>query len=44
VLDSGVVAGDHIIFVGRGVRTEVVAAASPLLYHRGGFHTLPAAP
>ena len=44
VLDSGVVAGDHIIFVGRGVRTEVVAAASPLLYHRGGFHTLPTAP
>ncbi len=44
VLDSGTIAGDHVIFVGRGVRTEVVSPASPLLYHRGGFHKLPVAP
>jgi len=42
VLDSRTVAGDHVIFVGRGVRTQTVSPASPLLYHRGGFHTLPA--
>jgi len=43
VLESRTVAGDHIIFVGRGVRTEIISPASPLLYHRGGFHTLPEA-
>ncbi len=44
VLESRTVAGDHVIFVGRGLRTEIVSPASPLLYHRGGFHKLPVAP
>ena len=30
-------AGDHYIIVGRGLRTEHVSTAAPLLYHRGGF-------
>jgi flavin reductase (DIM6/NTAB) family NADH-FMN oxidoreductase RutF len=30
-------AGDHLIAVGRGLRIEHTSAASPLLYHKGGF-------
>lgn len=30
-------AGDHNIVVGRGIRTEIVAGATPLLYHKGQF-------
>lgn len=30
-------AGDHIIAVGSGIRTEIAATAPPLLYHKGKF-------
>jgi 3-hydroxy-9,10-secoandrosta-1,3,5(10)-triene-9,17-dione monooxygenase reductase component len=33
-------AGDHLLVVGRGVRTSHGRAAAPLLYHRGGFPKL----
>jgi flavin reductase (DIM6/NTAB) family NADH-FMN oxidoreductase RutF len=36
-------AGDHLIVVGRGIRTEHRAGARPLLYHKGLFPRLPAA-
>jgi flavin reductase (DIM6/NTAB) family NADH-FMN oxidoreductase RutF len=29
--------GDHLIVVGRGVRTDHRSGAAPLLYHRGAF-------
>jgi flavin reductase (DIM6/NTAB) family NADH-FMN oxidoreductase RutF len=32
--------GDHLIFVGRGVRAQHVSGAPPLLYHRGAFPSL----
>jgi flavin reductase (DIM6/NTAB) family NADH-FMN oxidoreductase RutF len=32
--------GDHLIYVGRGVRAQHVSAAPPLLYHRGSFPNL----
>jgi 3-hydroxy-9,10-secoandrosta-1,3,5(10)-triene-9,17-dione monooxygenase reductase component len=40
VLDAMHRAGDHMIAVGRGVRIERGSAATPLLYHRGGFSKL----
>jgi flavin reductase (DIM6/NTAB) family NADH-FMN oxidoreductase RutF len=40
-VESCTVAGDHVIVVGRGVRTEVDHEPSPLLYHRGGFLRMP---
>jgi 3-hydroxy-9,10-secoandrosta-1,3,5(10)-triene-9,17-dione monooxygenase reductase component len=33
-------AGDHFVFIGRGVRTERSSAAPPLLYHKGCFPKL----
>lgn len=30
-------AGDHIIVVGRGMRTQHAAGVTPLLYHKGAF-------
>jgi flavin reductase (DIM6/NTAB) family NADH-FMN oxidoreductase RutF len=41
VVESIVQAGDHLIVVGRGVRTEHDAGAAPMLYHRGRFLKLP---
>lgn len=32
--------GDHVILVGRVVRAEVLADASPLVYWRGGYRAL----
>jgi flavin reductase (DIM6/NTAB) family NADH-FMN oxidoreductase RutF len=34
-------AGDHLVVIGRGLRTEQTCADPPLLYHRGRFHKLP---
>jgi 3-hydroxy-9,10-secoandrosta-1,3,5(10)-triene-9,17-dione monooxygenase reductase component len=39
-LHSSHVAGDHLVVVGRGLRTVHGAAAPPLLHHRGAFATL----
>jgi flavin reductase (DIM6/NTAB) family NADH-FMN oxidoreductase RutF len=44
VLESQFVAGDHVIIVGRGVRTDIVRADRPLLSHLGGFHKLDTPP
>ncbi|MBY8824205.1 flavin reductase family protein [Sphingomonas colocasiae] len=30
-------AGDHVIFIGRGVRVDFASDVPPLLYHKGGF-------
>jgi flavin reductase (DIM6/NTAB) family NADH-FMN oxidoreductase RutF len=30
-------AGDHVVVIGRGLRTEHAATATPLLYHKGRF-------
>ena len=32
-------AGDHVVVVARGLRTEHTSQAAPLLYHRGRFPT-----
>jgi flavin reductase (DIM6/NTAB) family NADH-FMN oxidoreductase RutF len=40
-VETCTVAGDHLIVVGRGIRTEVDHAPPPLLYHRGGFLRMP---
>jgi flavin reductase (DIM6/NTAB) family NADH-FMN oxidoreductase RutF len=37
-------AGDHVILVGRGLRTDHAVSVPPLLYHRGGFPDLALAP
>ncbi len=34
-------AGDHIILVARGVRTDIASNAPPLLYHRGAYSKMP---
>jgi 3-hydroxy-9,10-secoandrosta-1,3,5(10)-triene-9,17-dione monooxygenase reductase component len=34
-------AGDHFVMIGRGLRTDHVSTAAPLLYHRGRFHKFP---
>jgi flavin reductase (DIM6/NTAB) family NADH-FMN oxidoreductase RutF len=36
-LEAEYPAGDHVILVGRGLRTDHADAAPPLLYHRGAF-------
>jgi flavin reductase (DIM6/NTAB) family NADH-FMN oxidoreductase RutF len=40
-VETIVAAGDHLVVVGRGLRTEQTCATAPLLYHRGRFHRLP---
>jgi 3-hydroxy-9,10-secoandrosta-1,3,5(10)-triene-9,17-dione monooxygenase reductase component len=37
-------AGDHLVLIGRGVRTEHASSDTPLLYHRGAFPALRHAP
>lgn len=37
VVEHALVAGDHLVVVGRGVRIEHASAHPPLLYHKGGF-------
>jgi len=44
ILHSSVIAGDHLVVVGQGVRTEQISSAPPLLHHRGAFATLAEAP
>ena len=34
-------AGDHLILVGRAVRTDRVSQVPPLLYHKGAFTRMP---
>jgi len=41
VVETIITAGDHLVVVGRGLRTEQTCATSPLLYHRGRFMKLP---
>lgn len=36
-------AGDHLIIVGRGIRTDFRGGPQPLLYHKGRFPKLPVA-
>jgi flavin reductase (DIM6/NTAB) family NADH-FMN oxidoreductase RutF len=36
-IDQRIDAGDHILFICRVVRTEVVSEAAPLLFHRSGY-------
>ena len=36
-IDQRVDAGDHILFICRVLRTEVVSEAAPLLFHRSGY-------
>lgn len=36
-IDQRVDAGDHVLFICRVVRTEVVSDAAPLLFHRSGY-------
>ncbi|MFI4933730.1 MAG: flavin reductase family protein [Caulobacterales bacterium] len=40
VTESIHAAGDHLIAVGRGLRIEHTSAATPLLYHKGGYPKL----
>jgi 3-hydroxy-9,10-secoandrosta-1,3,5(10)-triene-9,17-dione monooxygenase reductase component len=40
VLQSSAVAGDHLVVIGRGVRTEIAAPRAPLIHYRGAFATL----
>ncbi|HWA63602.1 MAG TPA: flavin reductase family protein [Caulobacteraceae bacterium] len=40
VLQDLHMAGDHLVAIGRGVRTHIAPEATPLLYHRGKFPTL----
>jgi len=40
-LHEAVTAGDHLVLVGRGLRTEVRESEPPLVYHRGKLHRLP---
>ena len=37
-------AGDHLVIVGQGVRTDRRSATPPLVYHTGRMHKLPSAP
>lgn len=41
-VESTVPAGDHLIVIGRGLRTELTGMSPPLLYQRGSFLKLPA--
>jgi flavin reductase (DIM6/NTAB) family NADH-FMN oxidoreductase RutF len=40
VLHSSFTAGDHLVVVGQGVRTEHQSPRPPLLHHRGAFANL----
>lgn len=33
-------AGDHVVFIGRARRVEILSELPPLLYHRGGYARL----
>jgi flavin reductase (DIM6/NTAB) family NADH-FMN oxidoreductase RutF len=43
-LEAEHLAGDHVIFIGRGVRADHASSAAPLLYHRSGFPERPLHP
>jgi flavin reductase (DIM6/NTAB) family NADH-FMN oxidoreductase RutF len=43
-VETIVTAGDHLVVIGRGLRTEEASAEPPMLYHRGRFLKLPATP
>lgn len=43
-VENILVAGDHIVVVGRGLRVEHMPEAQPLLYHRGRFPKLRSEP
>ncbi|CAN7335958.1 flavin reductase family protein [Phenylobacterium sp. LjRoot225] len=40
VLHESIIAGDHLVVVGRGVRTEHPSPRPPLVHHRGAFANL----
>lgn len=42
-VETVVPAGDHLVVIGRGVRTEQTCTTPPLLYHRGRLLKLPPA-
>ncbi|MDB5446487.1 MAG: flavin reductase family protein [Phenylobacterium sp.] len=44
VVHEIITAGDHLVIVGQGVRTDHRSATPPLVYHTGRMHKLPTAP
>jgi flavin reductase (DIM6/NTAB) family NADH-FMN oxidoreductase RutF len=44
IVEDAYTAGDHVVVIGRGLRTDHAPLATPLLYHKGRFPTFEVEP